>query len=191
MKIKFYGRNVKLNSNLRINDMERAARFYAGLLMSKRLIENLTVEIRFDKSVWKKSDDALCEIEDWDSRSPRWFKIYIKPSISRIRVLKALAHEFVHVKQYATSELKQYVKSSNVVRWQKKMIDEDKISYWDQPWEIEAFGREIGLYLRYVEYEKNEKNKNPMAKTLSSNLFRKRIVESKIVYNRKKVTKGD
>ena len=161
MQIKFYGKNVKLssNSNLRIEDIDQAARFYADMLMTKRLTKNLTIEIRFDKTAWKKSDDALCEIEDWDSRSPRWFKIYIKPNLPRARILKALAHEFVHVKQYATNELKQYVKSSSVVRWQKKMIDEDKISYWDQPWEIEAFGREVGLYLRYVEHEKTKKQK--------------------------------
>ena len=33
---------------------------------------------------------------------------------------------------------------------------------------------------------KKPKNKNPMAKALSNNLFRKRIVERKTIYKRKK-----
>ena len=25
----------------------------------------------------------------------------------------------------------------------------DKIDYWDYPWEIEAFGRQLGLFVRF------------------------------------------
>jgi len=27
----------------------------------------------------------------------------------------------------------------------------DKIDYWDYPWEIEAFGRQLGLFVRFCE----------------------------------------
>ena len=39
-------------------------------------------------------------------------------------------------------------------KWLKKNPD-----YWDQPWEIEAHGREIGLFIRWAEKEGYSKRK--------------------------------
>lgn len=77
--------------------------------------------------------------------------VVIKPRKNLKDVGLTLAHEMVHVKQYATGELRDYVKSTSLNRWQGKIIDDSKISYWDRPWEIEAFGREFGLYARFKE----------------------------------------
>ena len=55
-------------------------------------------------------------------------------------LLTTVAHELVHVKQYITGELTQ---------------DSDKnISYWDRPSEIEAHGRETGLFIKWAEANK-------------------------------------
>jgi hypothetical protein len=32
-----------------------------------------------------------------------------------------------------------------------KTINPKKVSYWDLPWEIEAHGREVGLFVRWCE----------------------------------------
>jgi len=62
-----------------------------------------------------------------------------------------VCHEMVHVKQYARGEL--YESSAqNKHRWQGKWINKDP-DYWDQPWEIEAHGRETGLFVRWAESE--------------------------------------
>jgi hypothetical protein len=71
------------------------------------------------------------------------------------RTLEVLAHEMVHVKQYARGEL--YVGAySGKHRWQGKWVS-DNINYWDAPWEIEAHGRESGLFIQYA--DKNELGK--------------------------------
>ena len=59
-------------------------------------------------------------------------------------MLTTLAHELVHVKQYEYGELTQN--------------SEDNIPYWDKPSEIEAYGREVGLFITWVE-ENNLGNK--------------------------------
>jgi hypothetical protein len=72
-------------------------------------------------------------------------------------VFKSLAHEMVHVKQYATREL-----SDTIVVHRGRVVDTAKWKgveykfkakedpYWDAPWELEAFGREVGLYRRWL-----------------------------------------
>lgn len=60
-----------------------------------------------------------------------------------------LAHELTHTKQYMTGELYDYV-DGRTSRWRKeRYIIEDPDchrEYYDSPWEIEAFGREWGLF---------------------------------------------
>ena len=38
-------------------------------------------------------------------------------------------------------------------RWQGEWLATDP-DYWDQPWEIEAHGRECGLFVRWAEENK-------------------------------------
>jgi len=35
--------------------------------------------------------------------------------------------------------------------WFGKTYNPEKVSYWDLPWEIEAHGRECGLFIRWAE----------------------------------------
>jgi hypothetical protein len=59
--------------------------------------------------------------------------------------METVAHEMVHVKQYAKGELTEQ-------SWQGKLIN-PKQEYWDQPWEIEAHGREVGLFIQWAQNE--------------------------------------
>jgi hypothetical protein len=36
--------------------------------------------------------------------------------------------------------------------WKAKRKEDD---YFDSPWEIEAYGREVGLYAKWVQYKGN------------------------------------
>jgi hypothetical protein len=74
-------------------------------------------------------------------------------------MLIALAHEMVHVKQYATGESRQYERMPYVTKFRGVMVNTNTMDYWDLPWEIEAFGRELGLYVRFMEHWKNVKAK--------------------------------
>ena len=74
------------------------------------------------------------------------------------RLIIALAHEMVHVKQHAKNELqtghavaargglKIYSKWMGEI-WKPKAKED---AYFDAPWEIEAYGREVGLYAKWI-----------------------------------------
>jgi hypothetical protein len=82
---------------------------------------------------------------------PREFEIEIHSKMPLRKVLETLCHEMVHVKQYARGELYESVRLAKH-RWQGKYIS-NNVDYWDQPWEIEAAGREAGLFIRWAESE--------------------------------------
>ena len=92
------------------------------------------------------SDD--CEVYD----RPRTFELEINSAIRLRRLLETVAHEMVHVKQFARGELYHGIRV-NKNRWQGEYVD-DKVDYWDLPWEIEAHGREVGLFVRWAEEAK-------------------------------------
>ena len=65
--------------------------------------------------------------------------------------MDTIAHEMVHVKQYARNELREHGDSQ--FTWLNESVDGTKINYFDLPWEIEAHGREEGLFRRWAEQE--------------------------------------
>ena len=76
----------------------------------------------------------------------REFEIEIDNSQPLRRLLETVAHEMVHVKQFARRELHPAKDT-----WYGKTYNPKKVSYWDLPWEIEAHGREVGLFVRWCE----------------------------------------
>ncbi len=76
----------------------------------------------------------------------REFDIEIDRTQPMRKMLETLAHEMVHVKQFARRELH----PAND-EWYGKTYNPKKIDYWDLPWEIEAHGRETGLFIRWAE----------------------------------------
>ena len=60
-----------------------------------------------------------------------------------------LAHEMVHVKQYAKGEL---VDHGKYCSWHGKKYEEAEANseeYFFSPWEVEAFGMQVGLFRMY------------------------------------------
>jgi hypothetical protein len=76
-----------------------------------------------------------------------------KPEIRLRNLLVDLGHELVHVKQYLNGELRDYVDGSYKYLGQKyDPIPDGKENidkYFDSPMEIEAYGREWGLYVSF------------------------------------------
>ena len=68
------------------------------------------------------------------------------------KLLIDLAHELVHVKQYLNNEMFDYV--SGGVRYKGSFFDHSyqisEETYYESPWEIEAYGREWGLYKMFT-----------------------------------------
>jgi hypothetical protein len=78
----------------------------------------------------------------------REFLIELHPYITGKEILKTLAHEFVHVKQYVYEEL-----NEEQTQWQGQPFDSDAVDYYELPWEIEAYGREAGLWNNFAKKE--------------------------------------
>ena len=123
-------------------ELHRAAQFFAAELLSKKMLKHITIEIKM-KTVMK--DLGSCSItyyNDWNKA--REFEIELRRHRSVKNTLLTLAHEMVHIKQFAKGEL-----NDEHTKWLGQKIDSDSIDYNDLPWEIEACSLEYVLYILY------------------------------------------
>lgn len=136
-------------------EIKFAAAFFANYVMGERLAKNLDIEIVFEDQ--GKMAEGHCHPLDPD-RCPRIFEIGINPNLRRHKMLQCLAHEMVHVKQYARNELSAELITA---KWQGKVykITNSFEDYLNYPWEVEAYGRDRALYLFYQVLLKSEKVK--------------------------------
>ena len=130
-------------------------RFCANMLMSKRMADSLLIRIEFIKDL-DNQYDGDCEYVDEESR-PKEFLIRVNDALKLSKKLRTICHEMVHVKQYATGEMKYMSRPARFTKFQG-MLYPDELEYWDSPWEIEAFGREPGLYTRWIDQRGYTKN---------------------------------
>lgn len=151
MLINFSGFNRR-----QCKDLESAAQFFATQLMDPRMVRNITLDLERNKRLDVQGE---CACEE-DNRNPRWFTITLRGRQDDEDMIKTLAHEMVHVKQYAKNELGKEIALARggkglriATRWKGELWSPRKKEdpYWDCPWEIEAYGREVGLYQRWVE----------------------------------------
>lgn len=81
--------------------------------------------------------------------SKKHYYIAVSDYLSYEQLMLTIAHEFVHVKQYVTGELKSYSKQGKAVDvWRGKMYSD--IGYYKQPWELEATEKEGDLYINFL-----------------------------------------
>ena len=129
-----------------------AVKCYGKTLLGERLYHKVEVTIEFKSEDLGKDVYGYCDWNDENFKS-RDFTITVDPTLGKRNMLLVLAHEMVHVKQYAKGEMRDYVRM-NKVRFKGKVYNDKKMSYWDFPWEIEAHGREKGLYYRFLDMMK-------------------------------------
>lgn len=150
MQVKLSGKNEKITRK----ELIIATKYFARSLMTERMCKSLTIYLKSDRmhhcdgsSVWLDNNHR-----------PKKFDIIINAGMSKRRQLITLAHEIVHVKQHATCELKSMLRKREE-RWQGRYIKENELTYFEKPWEIEAYGRELGLYQMYMQWKKDWKIK--------------------------------
>ena len=61
------------------------------------------------------------------------------------------------VKQYAKGEMRDLFHPARMVRYNGEKYPCDECDYWEQPWEIEAYGREKGLYIKLITHLRENK----------------------------------
>jgi len=122
-----------------------AALFYGEVLLGKRMVKNIYLDIKLTKDLKKKEGAyGFCHIVDDSLAKPREFMIELDTSMkwSFDQILTWLAHEMVHLKQFVRGELCDY--ETGRVQWKKRMYG--NVHYEDQPWEREAYRLETKLY---------------------------------------------
>ena len=118
--------------------------------MGKRLLGSLEITINLKKNLLTKEGNEGTAIWEDDNIRPKEFTISLDSNCTIRNILITLAHEMVHVKQWAKGEMYEYAER-DMVRFNKTKFNMSNIDYWDYPWEIEAFGRQLGLFVRFCE----------------------------------------
>ncbi len=117
--------------------------YYCIGMLGMSRIRTLDIQVNIGARGMGDAEGLCCMI------SKREFEIDVKGRIRLRTLLETIAHEMVHVKQYVRGEL-----VDNPVyhsSWKGESVDCNKVSYWDLPWEVEAHGREVGLFVRWAE----------------------------------------
>ena len=146
MKLILRTKGVTLTQNER-KILKMATHYYASRLMSDRLSNSLQININVIKDFYAQNK-ILGEAFPTDERNTKQKNFVINLEWNKLgkKLLQCLAHEMVHVKQYATGELK-FHERRNLVTFQREQYQDDE--YWESLWEIEAYGREVGLYQKF------------------------------------------
>ena len=156
--IKLHARNINLKCKAAVFAMTEYA--LSTLIPSKRLRDNIMIDIHMKHH--SNEGEAMLH-EDTNRYRPRAFRIYLDHHRMEkneftgetrtdmewfVEILKTLAHEIVHVKQYVLGELR-----SRDVGLLYKGINHEAMNlmeYFELPYEIEAYGREKGLLYGFM-----------------------------------------
>ena len=107
-----------------------AINFFADALLTNQLKRHIIIHVRFRKNM---DVLGLIEVDDYNSSGkPREFILEINRNQSDEEIIHTLAHEMVHVRQYAYCEL-----NEEGTKWCGQRFARD-LEYHEQPWEIEA-----------------------------------------------------
>lgn len=74
--------------------------------------------------------------------------LWIDPELDTRIIASAMAHEMVHVKQFAKGTLKYNPEDCETVWWRGYPVNLSCVEYIDRPWEIEAYSKQEILVRR-------------------------------------------
>lgn len=132
----------------KINHKQREAlNLFAEILFSPQMSRFVGVHIKFVRKKVKWL--GMVSIEDYNlADKPREFLIEVRANQSQEEIIKTLAHEMVHVKQYVYGELNE----EGTIWFDVQCGD---LEYENQPWEIEAHDVTDVLYEEWILSESN------------------------------------
>lgn len=131
-------------------DLVESMAVFAGYkLMREKLADTIELDIELTRNLYKEDGNIGDVI--WEDRNhrPKQYSMRVDSTGDLRRILETVAHEMVHVSQFATGRWVELYKTKQT-RWEGKVLKKLP-QYWDRPWEIEAHGREVGLFLQWVE----------------------------------------
>lgn len=119
-----------------------ASHFFGKLLLSRQMLPHIDIEIVMKTATKDLGCCSVTYYNDW--YKPRQFEIVLKRHKSYKNTIATLAHEMVHMKQFAKGEL-----NLDLTRWHKTPIDTEQMLYQEWPWEVEASACEYIMYNLY------------------------------------------
>lgn len=153
MEITVKGKNDKLYPK----EVKNALEFFGWMLLGSRLAKNVYVDVVFESM--EKNFCGFCEPVDFGYRNHRFFEITVNSRQSKAMQLRTLAHEMVHVMQFARNQFK-ILDDENTYKWRGKVMRMKREKYFSMPWEKEAHISEdylLDYYKKYCKSQKNEK----------------------------------
>jgi len=128
------------------SQINQAMNFFRDRLFRERhrLAMNTYIEVRVKRDI---GADGWCYVEDDDVR-PREFKIELEKTLDEMTLLRTLAHEMVHVWQYASGKLRLYQDGRH--RYDGRVYSSNT-KYLERPWEGEAYELEEVLVKEWLE----------------------------------------
>lgn len=135
MQVNVFGGN---ETEIGTHGLRTMLNFFAMTLMGRDLSNEIEIDLYINENLG--IIDGLCHPLEEEEGHPRTFEIALNPNISLGSQATTLAHEMVHVKQYALGELES---TENAFRWNGKLYAPR--TYFDRflcPWEKEAYSKE-------------------------------------------------
>ena len=120
--------------------LKNAARWMLGYTLGNRLANNIKLKIRITEKL-KDSNFYGSVVWEDDNHRPREYDMELCNYLKDSMLYRVLAHEIVHIRQYATGDLKDLASHADYCKWKDTMVQSEgrgSGSYFDLPWEIEA-----------------------------------------------------
>tara|TARA_B100001093_G_scaffold6187_1_gene6250 strand:- start:19482 stop:19946 length:465 start_codon:yes stop_codon:yes gene_type:complete len=134
-----------------------AAYFFKDILMPR--MKTLQIDIHLSPHYESKTASSGDCIWEDTNRCSREFTVNLD-SHDDDWMIQTLAHEMVHVKQWARGEMQDIYDhddgSPTKTRWKSQFINIKRVSYTDLPWEKEASRIEKTLYNEWLEHLKTK-----------------------------------
>ena len=116
--------------------------FYLNELGVLHLKEWSRLDVELADDMWPLDAEVDISEDGWD--------IFISDKLCKSEIIRALAHECVHIKQYVKGEL---VEKETEFFWKGELYLYDQENYEQMPWEEEAYRLENELVEKYERYK--------------------------------------
>ena len=140
----------KLSNGL-TNKLEQAAYFYAKQLKMSDADTFIEIKVPRKRGFIDGCIGGLCGASD-EEHDAGYEYMHIEIDLANIKfgdMLRNLAHEMVHAKQYIKGELDLDVQSWKGIRFQSKLGNDYDVN---APWEKEAYRKETILYKKLLKH---------------------------------------
>lgn len=140
-------RGYKSNT-LSLKEMRFAIRWFANLLLPKKVLEDIEINI----SLKNMKDTGYVDFLT-DEPGLKIFELGLNRQNDKETQLITIAHEMVHIKHYALKEMR-YTNNNDIV-WRKRIASAKTLR--EEPWEAEAYEQEQELYTKYLKFKQKER----------------------------------